>query len=452
MAPQRPIRVAVVGSGMAGLVTAYLLHHDARQRYAVKVFESGAALSLDSASVSIPNAASEEPERVDLPMRAFAGGFYGNLKAMYQHLGIQFRSQPFLFEFAKTTPGSSYFVHASNFHRAPWHPHRGPMATAAHAIEVVYLLACYSWFCLCCFLVAPWPASAQGSPETLDQYLKRICLPQYFTTYYLLPLISSVTTCPHQSLLGFPASDIVEYKKRTHRQPHYIVSNGVKTVQDRLIRGIDYQLSSAVSRVEPLAAGVRVSWRKTGSASNTVHQEHYDRVILAVAPDIVGQIFEPLRYHMNRIPTVLVESVVHTDLSALDLHSHTPNSSGGSGAQLILLRTSNVGVHKTESLHAQPCGAVVTTCPFSPIDPAHVIHSAKFTRVLRSPGSKQVINSILQDTPVVVVDEKPLPAWRNGDGNVWLAGGWCWDGMVLLEGCVVSAMRVADAFEVDVPW
>ena len=33
-------KVAIVGSGMAGLVTAHLLHHDLRQRYSVTVFES----------------------------------------------------------------------------------------------------------------------------------------------------------------------------------------------------------------------------------------------------------------------------------------------------------------------------------------------------------------------------------------------------------------------------
>lgn len=32
-------RVAVVGSGMAGLVTAYLLNRDPEQRYNVEVFE-----------------------------------------------------------------------------------------------------------------------------------------------------------------------------------------------------------------------------------------------------------------------------------------------------------------------------------------------------------------------------------------------------------------------------
>lgn len=48
--------------------------------------------------------------------------------------------------------------------------------------------------------------------------------------------------------------------------------------------------------------------------------------------------------------------------------------------------------------------------------------------------------------------EKKDLSWRNGDGNVWLVGAWCWDGMVLLEGCVVSAMRVASDLGVDVSW
>jgi 2-polyprenyl-6-methoxyphenol hydroxylase-like FAD-dependent oxidoreductase len=40
MEPERPIRVAIVGSGMAGLITAFLLNRDPHKRYIVKIFES----------------------------------------------------------------------------------------------------------------------------------------------------------------------------------------------------------------------------------------------------------------------------------------------------------------------------------------------------------------------------------------------------------------------------
>lgn len=44
--------VAVVGTGMAGLATAYLLNHDFRQRYSVTVFENvsrrGGSIELES--------------------------------------------------------------------------------------------------------------------------------------------------------------------------------------------------------------------------------------------------------------------------------------------------------------------------------------------------------------------------------------------------------------------
>lgn len=39
MKKDRRIKVAVVGTGMAGLVTAYLLSHDEQDRYAVTLFE-----------------------------------------------------------------------------------------------------------------------------------------------------------------------------------------------------------------------------------------------------------------------------------------------------------------------------------------------------------------------------------------------------------------------------
>jgi predicted NAD/FAD-binding protein len=457
-------RIAIVGSGLAGLVSAHLLQGDRQQRYAVKVFESvrclcapctsnqevlttqGTSLSLDAASISIPNAAQTSSDRVDLPMRAFAGGFYSNLKALYDHLNVPYHSQRFLFEFAwprngSSTQYSSYFVHASNLHQVA--PRPNAVGIIQYLIEVLYLIVCYSWFSVCCFLVAP------HTGETLRHYLDRTRTPQHFVTYYLLPLISSVTTCPHEALLNFPASDVTEYKRRTNQAPHYTVSSGVQSVQERLIRGIDYELGVFVKAVEPQEKGVKLSWEKHGEA---LRSEYFDKVILAVAPDVVSQVFEPLRHHMARMPTAMVESVVHNDRNVLQESASVRTAADRHDAQLICLRTSTDNTTQTESHHVQSCGAIVTTCPYSRLDPSLVLHSAKFTRVLRSPESQRIVNAVFREGQRVCNDDKSVPQWRNGDDNVWLAGGWCWDGMVLLEGCVVSAMRIANALGVDVPW
>jgi hypothetical protein len=385
-------------------------------------------------------------------MRAFAGGYYHNLKGLYDYLGVRYHSQPFLFEFAKTTPWvsasrqssdtSPYFVHASNLHRL------GPRPSAIGIIpwvaECLYLIASYAWFAICCAFID----TIQG--ETLQQYIHRMWIPQRFVTYYLLPLLSSVSTCPHDALLAFPASDIIEYKRRTHGAPHYTVSEGVRGVQHRLIRGVDITLNARVTAVEQDANGVRMSWVQGDGFREEVYTDYFDKVILAVAPDVVGRIFKPLEHHMHRIPTTIVESVVHTDDAVLN--GSDVKKTSRQGAQLIRLNTSTRGTYTTEAHHLQPCGVVVTTCLFSSLSPQSVKHSAKFTRVLRSPESRRIVNAIFREDARLCADEKVVPLWRNGDGDVWLVGGWCWDGLVLLEGCVVSAMRVAHAFDVEVPW
>ncbi|KAJ8113493.1 hypothetical protein OPT61_g4390 [Boeremia exigua] len=389
---------------------------DPGQRFSVKIFESGNTLSLDSASVTIPNAARTASDRVDLPMRAFAGGFYSNLKSMYDYLGVQYQSQPFVFEFAQShTP---YFTHASNLHQLPARSKGVGLIT--FLLEIAYLAVCYIHFSLCCFFIAP----QRG--ETLQAYVERTWTPKGFVTYYILPLISSVTTCPHESLLEFPASDLTEYKRRTHRAPHYTVSEGVRAAQDRLAKGIHYELNAGVTAVEPHEKGVRLSWKRCDGHKQV---EMFDKVVLAVAPDVVGQVFEPLRPYTSRIPTTLVESVVHTDESVLNLGERTATSPKGA-AQLIHLNTSTQGEHKTESHHVQPCGAIVTTCPHSALEKSQIAHSAKFTRVLRSPQSQRIVNAIFGLGQDYSVDEKSTPRWKNGDDNVYLVGGWCWDVMI----------------------
>ena len=209
--------------------------------------------------------------------------------------------------------------------------------------------------------------------------------------------------------------------------------------------------------------GIRVCWESTlGSPTSEKSEALFDRVILAVPPNVVQAVFKPLEHEMAQIPTVSVQSVVHTDettigcLSGTDsLHSLSAKTLlKGSDAQIIYLRTFAKDEPQTESIHVQPSGFFVTTCPVSVIDPSKTTHSSTFTRVLRTPQSRQIIKDVFDRSSQGSHPhrEKSKTRWSNGDGGVWLVGGWCWDGMVLLEGCLVSSMTVADAFGVEAPW
>ncbi|KAJ4323917.1 hypothetical protein N0V84_004141 [Fusarium piperis] len=491
-------KVAVIGTGLAGLTTAYLLRSDKRGRYAVTLFEQADRLSFDSASVTVKNEETELTERIDLPMRANAGGYYHHLLRMYHHLRIPLHPIRFLFVFAKAFPTSSdgaprpdesYFVHASNLHQMP-PPWPGNRSVLAHIIEILYLIVCQFWFTLACFLFSPLEDGHVGSSEyseSLADYLERIRLPRRYTSHYLLPLLSGVSTCSHDELLAFPASDIVNYKKRSHGQQHYTVCGGVSQVQARLTEGVeDVNLNSRVIEAVPTSDGesIIVRWQSTVDGqsmvdgqstvdeqsmvdgSSRIDEQTFDRVILAVSPDVAGAIFKPLRPTLSRLPTRRVESsvlkpqgrvnvCVAKDSDDKTVSSCAHHLADTSPSQTITLRTlfPKSDSARTEALHTMPSRVVVSTCPLQEdLESKSTLRRARFTRTLRSTEGKALVQQLVGDSRSTKKEDDTAAAWVNGQDNVWLAGAWCWDGMVLLEGCVVSAMRIASDFGVAIPW
>ncbi|KAE8387983.1 hypothetical protein BDV23DRAFT_195489 [Aspergillus alliaceus] len=451
--------VAVIGSGMAGLVTAYLVQHDRKQRYKVEMFEMQDQLSLDSASYSITpgNDHTTSSYRIDIPMRAFDDGFHINLKRMYDHFDIKYTSTKFIYPMSTVSINdgkkmSPHFIHSSSNHQVP--PIRPEdCGYVEWILRTLYLAVCYFWFTACCFFLNPRPATVSNEGESLRQYLDRIRLPRYFRKNYLLPLMSSVATCSHDELLEFPAIDAVDYARRTYRQPHYTVIGGVQNVQTKIASKQSVTFGAMVTGAKNVGSKVQVTW--TNLKSKEVHSRLFDHVILAVPPNVVSAIYEPLRDVLSSIPVIHGESVIHRDRSTVPRYGQSLRSRFSTKAQQSLDPTQILHIcsnsFATESIHEHPDSVLVTSFPITPIDPAKVIHRARLTRVLRTPKSRKVVNQIFSGKFEFASPEK-AKIWHNGVGNVWLAGAWCWDGMVLLEGCVVSAMRVAAGLDIDIPW
>lgn len=393
-----------------------------------------------------------------MPMRAFAKGYYNNLIRMYKYLGIDYKAQLFVYTFSKKSGSSMqagstqdpYFVHTSNNHQLPPIRPQG-VSLIPWLMDVVYVAACYFWWSLCCFWIPPKPTTHLRECESLEEYMQRIMLPRRFVDFYMLPLLASVATCTHNALLQFPAKDVIDYRKRSAGQQHYRVTE-LDQVQRKLGAGVHTRFSTMVKKVEALQESkrVRIVW---SAADGVDHEETFDHVVLAVAPGVVARIYQPLERAMVQIPSTLVESIVQCDSTKRSAKGSTPDAYlGSSAAQTLHFRTSTA-LAQTESIHVYPSGAMVTTCPFNDISSAqNVLKSASFFRGLRTPRSRRIVNDIFGEGTANPLSDEKMSTWRNGDDNIWLVGGWCWDGMVLLEGCVVSAMRVAAALDVEVPW
>lgn len=366
---------------------------------------------------------------------------------MYDFLGVRYHSQRFVYRFQDTVSRRGkdcYFIHSSNNHELPPLRPEG-MRLITWMMEIIYVAFCYLWWSICCFWLPP---TTDPHCESLDEYIQRILLPRNFVNFYLLPLLASVSTCSHKALLQFPARDLTEYKRRSAGGHHYTASS-LNEVQQTLGSGLDARFCATVINIEVLEDHrLKVMW----NASEKIHEEIFDEVVLAVAPSIAGKIYQPLEHIARQIPTTTTQSVVQSGplRHAINGTARGLPSEGTRAAQTIHFRTS-ARLGQTESIHVQESGAMVTTCPFDDLSSAqNVLKSVDIPRVLRTPRSRQIVNSIFGET-VSLLDEKRLN-WRNGDSGVWLVGGWCWDGMVLLEGCIVSAMRVASALNVEIPW
>ncbi|CDS01526.1 hypothetical protein [Sporisorium scitamineum] len=163
--PPREVRVAIVGSGLTGLVATYILTAPTSNssngvKVTVDIFERAAALGMDSASISVPlppassSATTASPRtissclstddshgtlrprphkrlkletrtlsdagsipqrsmRIDVPMRAFTGGYYPQLLALYCHLGIRIKKTNFTYSFAALPPSTAAAVPCS---------------------------------------------------------------------------------------------------------------------------------------------------------------------------------------------------------------------------------------------------------------------------------------------------------------------------------------------------
>jgi predicted NAD/FAD-binding protein len=260
-------KIAVIGTGIAGLGAAYLLD----RRHEITVFEKAGRLGGHARTLTVDYDGKKVP--VDTGFIVFNEPNYPQLSAMFAHLGVATHKSDMTF--------------AASI-RDGW------LEWGAKDLNAVFgqrrnLLR--PRFALLARDVLRFNARAQATVEdrpdlTLDGMIAALKLGDWFRRFYLLPMCSAIWSCPPAEMMNFPARTLIRFMAN-HRllsasgQPQwYTVTGGAQEYVSRLSASFAdrVRLNCGAARVIRNAHGAVV----TGTDGS---QTAFDQVVFACHGD-----------------------------------------------------------------------------------------------------------------------------------------------------------------------
>ena len=402
------MRVAIIGSGIAGLAAAHALRGHAH----TTLFEAGSYFGghTHTVDVTLPTQHGPATHGVDTGFLVFNERTYPHLIRLLAELGVE-----------TSRSDMSFSVQAPGARRG------GPLEWSGTSLSTVFaqrsnLASPRFWGMLTDLLrfnaLATRLAQEHNDAalmQPLGEFLETYRFGAAFRDWYLLPMLGCIWSCPTDQMLQFPVATMVRFCHNhgllqvNDRPQWWTVTGGARRYVDKIVAGIDdARLNTPVRRIERDAAGVRVV--------TDGRTEHFDRLVLATHSDQAlallatptlqeKTVLGAIRYQPNR-------AVLHTDTSVLPTrraawaawnYERAPQNGEGS-AQVCL----HYLLNQLQPLpFSQP--VVVSLNPVRAIDPAHVL------------GSYDYAHPVFD---LAAIRAQPLVGQLQGQLHTWFCGAW----------------------------
>ena len=266
------MKIAVIGSGIAGLSCAYSLsrHHSRR----VTLFEAESRLGGHTNTVDITVDGIEHA--VDTGFLVFNHRTYPTLVRLFEELSVPIAKSEMSFsvslagelEWAGTSL-ASVFAQPANLLRPRF---LGMLSDIAR------------------FNGAATSAMTTAGEISLGDYLDAHRYGRAFRHWYLLPMAAAIWSCPTRAMLDYPFATFARFCHNhgllavRNRPQWYTVAGGAREYVRRMARAIgDIRLSCPIARIERTAAGVLLQIGSAASHPATI--ERFDQVVLACHSD-----------------------------------------------------------------------------------------------------------------------------------------------------------------------
>ena len=422
------MRIGIVGSGIAGLVSAWLF---SRNGHEVVLYEKNSSLGLNGAAVD----SGALPSEIDVPLRLFNSRHWRLLSCVYKELGIEAEpvsaTQSFIDReqncYLKIDVKSLFGVSISNLlNQKP-----RQILQQAQRLRTIGL--------------RDWPQL--GFELQFQDYLKTNGFTSEFANEFVYPILSAtVCTCSVDAIRKYPARlllGVMENITSSSAQDDnlYRVRGGSGQVATRISDSVaDIRTSSPVISITRHQHGVTV----TSRCAARIKTEEFDHVVIATqanhADSILTDKSELESEMLGSFNYENVEVVVHSDESFLPRASEnwstfnfaTAAEDGEASSAMCSIWLNGFSEQYASQQNF-----------FQTINP------------LRKPDSEKVIAERRLNRPIV--NQANLRGWSiideinsQSDRNVWFVGSYAAAGVPLLETGVESAIKVAAKLGADV--
>ncbi len=312
------MKVAIVGSGIAGLAAAHRLHGHAD----VTLFEAGSYFGghTHTVDIELPVAGRTVRHGVDTGFLVFNERTYPELIALFAELGVQTCRSDMSFSVQARDPASKRHLEWGGSSLNSVFSQRRNLANPRF-LGMLRDLARFN-------TLTQHIASSGGEAQLrqpLGQFLRDNGFGQAFCDWYFLPMVACIWSCPKDQMLQFPVSTMIRFchnhglNQVSDRPQWWTVQGGARHYVDTIVARVrDKRLNTPVRAVRRngTEAGVTISTDRGN--------ERFDKVVLATHSDQALALLSDasaseratlgaIRYHPNR-------AVLHTDTSVLPRH------------------------------------------------------------------------------------------------------------------------------------
>ena len=297
------MRIAIVGTGISGLVAAHRLHPE----HEIVVYEASGRIGGHTHTV--PVEAADGTHWIDTGFIVFNDRNYPRFEALLAELGVA--SQPSQMSFS-VSDGRGRFEYSG----AP----RGLFARPAHLLSPAFLGMLRDWRRF--NREARALIGMNGTAPSLGHWLERQGFSRHFVERLIVPQASAVWSADPEQMWSFPASFMAEFFDNhgmysLRGRPRWrTVAGGSRTYVEAIVAPWRDRVRTGarVRRVARPADRVRIE-------ADGCESEEFDHVVLATHSDqalaLLADPSEAEREVLGAIPYQRNEAVLHTDASLM---------------------------------------------------------------------------------------------------------------------------------------